>query len=339
MEVGDEEVHPPIHGQNKQSAPASRPNRDIQHVTAPSVKKKRSPKSPSKTDAGEYSLSTPSCGARTANVDTSTPDPSPPRSTLPGVLKRRQSCTMPGSLFPRSPSTDPEPNQVDLRVRFLADCEASPSSGPTQDHDPGENNMPGPSSRLRSQSPLDTGRMGKSHRKSSVKAVVDKFRLGEKDADPSILLPSPTNSPGKGKILSSGQFHSEQTAGGDRRWKGKERAVSPVQEYGENQRDPLLRGKEKELDFVREEQRKHERSWERGQDDLHDKEKIRMLEEEIQRLKTEVSLFWVSHFLTDFLEAFPQVYVDFRLHPPTPTPSSTSTAFKQSTSAHANVVW
>lgn len=237
----------------------------------------------------EVSPSTPSGGARTANVDTSTPGPLPPRSTFPGVLKRRQSCTMPGSLFARSPSMDPEPNQIDLRVRFLADFEASPSSGPTQDHDPGEDNMPGPSSRLRSDYRLDTDRMGKSHRKSSVKAVVDKFRLGEKDADPSILLPSPTNSPGKSKIFSSGQLHSEQTGEGNSRRKGKQRAVSPVQEQGENPRDPLFKGKEKELNFVREEQRKHERRSERGQDDLHDKEKIRMLEEEIQRLKTELS--------------------------------------------------
>ena len=318
MDVGDEEVHPPIHGRDEQCAPASRPNRDIQHATALSVKDKRSPRS------GKYSNSTPRCGAQTDIVDTSIPGP-PPRSTLPGVLKRRQSCTMPGSLFSRSPSMDPDSNQADLRVRFLADCEASSSSGPRHDHDPGEDNIPGPSSRLRSQSPLDTDRMGKLHRKPFVKAVVDKFRLSEKDADPSILLPSPTNSPGKGKIFSSGQFQSEQTGGGGGRWKGKQRAVSPVQEHGENPRNPLLRGKEKELDFVREEQRKHERSWEHGQDDLHDKERIRMLEEEIQRLKTEVSLFWVSHFLTDLLVAFPQVCVHFRLHPSTPsTASSTS---------------
>jgi hypothetical protein len=234
LEVGDDEIDPPIHGRNKQCAPASRPDRDIQHATAPLVKKKRFPESPSKTDAGEYSLSTPSCGARTVNVDKSTPDdPSPPRSALLGVLKRRQSCTMPGSLFTRSPSMGPEANQVDLRVRFLADCEASPSSGPTQDNDPGEDNIPGPSTQLRSQYPLHTGRTGKSH----------------------------------------------------------------------------------------------------------DKEKIRMLEEEIQRLKTEVSLFWVSYLLTDFLVAFPQIYVDSRPHPPTPPTPSSSTSSKQNNSASANVVW
>ncbi|KIJ92501.1 hypothetical protein K443DRAFT_435103 [Laccaria amethystina LaAM-08-1] len=185
LEVGDDEIDPPIHGRNKQCAPASRPDRDIQHATAPLVKKKRFPESPSKTDA-----------------DKSTPDdPSPPRSALLGVLKRRQSCTMPGSLFTRSPSMGPEANQVDLRVRFLADCEASPSSGPTQDNDPGEDNIPGPSTQLRSQYPLHTGRTGKSHDKEKIRMLEEeiqrlKTELSRRSTStPDLILPPPPPPP------------------------------------------------------------------------------------------------------------------------------------------------
>lgn len=166
--------------------------------------------------------------------------PSPPR-----VLRRRHSVSMPGSLFPRSPSLVPDDGR---RVRFEV-------------HD-----RPGPSTPKRT---------------SSVRTAVGRFRVGEGDADPSILLPSPNGSP-LGMKLKDPPCD-----------KGKGKAVDVEANTSGEIR---VRGKERELAAAKADQRRREDSDEESESSQRDKERIRMLEEEIARLREEVRLI-LSAFL------------------------------------------
>lgn len=182
---------------------------------------------------------------------------------------------MPGSLFPRSPSLVPDPTRhvhfepgiiTPLPTRF------SPAPEPSE--------QPGPS-----------------HRGPVVKAAVERFHVGEADADPSILLPSPNNSPvrpGRAKR------REEDRPRISTRDKGKGKAMDEVLVLdawdGDTSGEVRVRGKERELVAAREEQERHERRREKEKDlneeadreKTVDKERIRMLEDEIMRLKEEV---------------------------------------------------
>jgi hypothetical protein len=122
--------------------------------------------------------------------------------------------------------------------------------------------------------------------------VADRFHVGAEDAGPSILLPSPHTSP---------TAHvATRSPGVD---KGKARALDETHE-GDTSGVLRVRGKEQELVAAREELDRHQRLMAEDHDDAEgetsllreverdrdrDKARIRMLEEEIARLKQEVS--------------------------------------------------
>lgn len=147
----------------------------------------------------------------------------------------------------------------------------------------------------------------RSNKGSSVRSAVDKFSVGEHDADPSILLPSPKKSPlavGTTQYISSRRAEQDLPFGTSRQDKGKARAIdfSPA-ENPDTSGYLRVKGKERELLAAREELHANERrreiydeaessfldEAEHGRDS--DKARIRMLEEEIARLKDEVFLY------------------------------------------------
>lgn len=199
---------------------------------------------------------------------------------------------MPGSLFPRSPSLVPE-SLNERHVRFKPNV-ASPTPARPVDE-------PGPS---QSRPPMAP----------AVKAAVDRFRVERDHADPSILLPktSPQRSTGqsftrplvyRNASVDGGSFRvSDDSDDDDDEYpprisasaKGKGRAVDDFMD-GDTSGHIRVRGKERELVAAREEQRRNEkrRATEADARDVEkeknsDKERIRMLEEEIMRLKDEV---------------------------------------------------
>lgn len=159
----------------------------------------------------------------------------------------------------------------------------------------------------------------RSNKGSSVKSAVDKFSVGEHDADPSILLPSPKKSPlavGTTQYINTRRAEQDIPSATSRKDKGKARAIdiSPV-ENPDSSGYLRVRGKERELVVAREELHENERrrenydegessfleKAERGRDS--DKARIRMLEEEIARLKDEV-FFYFHHRKKSFLKFF-----------------------------------
>jgi hypothetical protein len=136
-----------------------------------------------------------------------------------------------------------------------------------------------------------------------VKTAVDKFHIGEEDADPSILLPSPKRSPHA--LVASRNFQSRRISSpsssssiatkhrkknhslesfsddcgatlGFLRGKGKEKELIAARQelYGDGNHDneaPALSVEQAEYNLI------------------GDKIRIKMLEEEIERLKQEVS--------------------------------------------------
>jgi hypothetical protein len=243
--------------------------------------------------------------------------PSPP---LPPSLKRRQSVSMPGSLYPRSPSIMPDSPPLSTgeegrHVRF-APAVCSPHSswdaheaGPSRPWDipkartsTQQEPMSSSSfSRRASGSQSSSASPLRPKSVSSVKDAVSRFTVGEADADASILLPKETIvvSPGKGKGKEKARDgeHSSMSS----REKGRGRAQEL--ELIETSKEIHVQGKERELLEAREEQTMRERRWERDRDKAEDiderrredererekdKDRIRMLEEEIQQLKEEV---------------------------------------------------
>jgi hypothetical protein len=238
--------------------------------------------------------------------------------------QRRLSITMPGSLFPRSESLEPEetpaavpntsrhvtfaatPLEISRRYQTLHDLGEAGSSQLPIPFTPSHLEVEG--APAEQDSPLD--RRGV----KSVKAALGRFHVDENDADPSIMLPKSTVSPSKAPSEPSPSRSPSRD-------KGKGRAVDPSPERalspsrvdkgkGKAVNDPFLdmdsnvsgviryRGKQKELDDAREEFRRNELRWEQaGQGDedesrKQDKLRIRMLEDEIEKLKAEVRPFY-----------------------------------------------
>ncbi|KAF8958337.1 hypothetical protein BDZ97DRAFT_1762219 [Flammula alnicola] len=201
--------------------------------------------------------------------------------------------TMPGSLFPRSPSMEPEAKSLASEhaqhVRFSSKIPLSPAPGPS--HPSGST----PSSSRHPSSPGTPRR--RSHLASSVKSAVDKFHIGEEDADPSILLPSPKKSP---QYVHSRRAEPEHAPPISSVNKGKGRAVDLVSAHDPDSSGFLrVQGKEKELVAAREELNRRRRSLDDDngeefrleqveRDRERDRARIRMLEEEIARLKEEL---------------------------------------------------
>lgn len=242
----------------------------------------------------------------------SSPETAPRRhspSLMPPPMRadrmRPPVITMPGSLFPRSPSIAPEEfTQHVPEDRFTSDtwdifstqspCEAGPSRGPI-----------GLSTSENAEEPASP--FPPPQPQSSVKAAVERFHIGENDADPSILLPSPTTSPtrvngdSKGKARETYTPRERESSPSRLSYKDKGKfrtmELSPQTDNADTSSEIRVRGKEKELDAVRKEQREKSKRRERDkhQDEederekQRDKDKIKTLEEEIMKLKAEVS--------------------------------------------------
>jgi hypothetical protein len=209
---------------------------------------------------------------------------------------------MPGSLFPRSPSLLPDspPHYIDerddRRVRFENEGPSRPRDIP-HPRTPFDKATSGSYSSpvSTSMSPLD--RRGV----PSVRDAVRRFRV--EDANASILLPRETVSPGKGKGKAREDEYTVSRPPSSRD-KGKQRARDVdghEHEYvhaAETSGEVRVRGKERELVEAKEEQMRRGRRKERDRytdvderEREKDKEKIKMLEEEIRKLKEEVFLF------------------------------------------------
>lgn len=198
------------------------------------------------------------------------------------------SVTMPCTLIPRSPS--PEEDHI-----------ASRSSTPSIQEIPSSSMIAVPSRTV-----------------TSVKTAVEKFRP---DADSSILLPQ----------TSPHRLTADNATRIPYSLKGKERAL---EFEGDTPSETRVWGKEQELIAAREEQVRNEKKWEQQDRDeeaavrerLRDKQKIRMLEEEIQRLKEEVApstvlIPWSTHLASSSLDdqciiflAFPRRHQHLHLH-------------------------
>ncbi|KAG1723363.1 uncharacterized protein EDB91DRAFT_179620 [Suillus paluster] len=207
---------------------------------------------------------------------------------------------MPGSLFPRSDSLEPEPNDEEMetrRVRFLSASEdththernpnpipRTPSALDTQESEPGSSN---------SQNATPADRTGPSPWRTrpiaSVHDAVQRFTAsGGEERDFSLLVVAspavPVDPESPGDILE--RLHSP--LGGVSR-KGKERAVDDGDEdlafILDNHR---VQDKEKQLDAARRETGVKSKTTNNG-DRGKDKERIRILEEEVRMLKEELS--------------------------------------------------
>lgn len=237
-------------------------------------------------------------------------------------LRRRPSMTMPGSLFPRSSSIEPDSSprclgEEQRRVRFATGI-TSPLHRDIHQDGGGEKIMAGPS-HLPQDSQAKTSREAEEVAKSplrpravpSVKAAVERFHVNRDEVGPSILLPSLNSSPGKGKakdgarvdgIQKNSRYASDEQPEGHPgvahlnsvKRKGKQRAYEalPGSKKQDASGDNCVRGKERELVTAREEHDRNEKRWERDPDvemeRVRDKVRIRKLEQEIMMLKNEV---------------------------------------------------
>lgn len=222
---------------------------------------------------------------------------------------------MPGSLFPRSPSLipDPLPQHLDDDERHVRFAPAGFST--IQSNEAGPSRPSGSQNTIRAHGEAssscsdhaDSGfRSSPSLRSrgsvSNVKDAVMRFRVDKDGADASILLPREKSlTPSKRKEKQRARGASP--AGPSSCEKGKSRALDLEPEYchaAETSGEVRVRGKERELAEAKEGQRRKARV----QRDMHDnqveadeeeavrnadKAKIKMLEEEILRLKAEVS--------------------------------------------------
>ena len=216
-----------------------------------------------------------------------------PLPLLPRALRRRPSMTMPGALFPRSPSMDPEPAPVPKLPRNVhfptrptyIDYEVpmpGPSSSPEHVRHPSPSPVPVPvPSRSRAASVSEvTGRRSQEDSASSAWKEKGKQRATD------VLLENGTSpSPARSNLSGSGRD-----------------AEADVDTSGEIR----VRGKEQELSAVRAERRAREKWWETEAETTMIREekagyedKIKKLEEEVMRLQEEVRYFIPYMFPTN----------------------------------------
>lgn len=218
-----------------------------------------------------------------------------PKPQLSRSLKRRASVSMPGSLFPRSPSmeTDADSSVADKEQRVRFAFHSSRTSDPQS-----SSSRPLVDSTSTSESPRHRFKIF-----SSVKTAVDKFHIGQNDADPSILLPSPKRSPHA--LVASQNLQSRRISNpgspsaAATRNKRKNHSVESISDdCGDTSGLLRVKGKERELIAARAELYQNGRhdnetpalSVEQAEhDSIRDKVRIKRLEEEIKRLKQEVS--------------------------------------------------
>ncbi|KAG8213157.1 hypothetical protein J3R82DRAFT_11565 [Butyriboletus roseoflavus] len=251
------------------------------------------------------------------------PTPRPPSVFLappPPKLKKQPSMTMPGSLFPRSPSLVPDQPVSYQRTRAVPDVHISVQpSRPPYVSDSGEaeagpswthsSTVPSADSTDPNQHSLDQyASPWRTRSVASVKDAVHRFNATEgAEADFSLMLPSPHSSP----VKPVSKAHSVDEASPHRpsssfvpklsSRKGKERARDSGNDEdldfivcGNSGHDGVY-AKERELNAAREEQREHEKRLSgdqsrRASDERdRDKQRIKALEEEVRRLKEELS--------------------------------------------------
>ena len=223
---------------------------------------------------------------------------SPPSSQQP-TLKKKPSITMPGSLFPRSSSLEPDTRDNCLLASTLTGPSgmANGASSTSQSH----SNETDPSSLDAFVSPWRTRPV------SSVHHAIQRFNItaGE-EADFSLRLPTPHSSPAKPSANPpSGADTSLQLASDfvkpSSSAKGKERMQDDDLLYilGDvPNADTRIQAKERELVAAREEHQRqrlasggHSGGTSDERERERDKERIRMLEEEVKRLREEVPIY------------------------------------------------
>lgn len=210
----------------------------------------------------------------------------PPLSIL--GRKRAKSVTMPGSLFPRSPSVDPESSFAPLSSGHVCFAQSLP---------PPEELEPGPSRH-------DSVRPASSPpTQSPVKAAIQRFH-GDKNADPSILLPISPHSPSsRNRGSGTRPCTNKSPTSLSSKAQGKQRAVDLTDEEDDYLEGNLhVRDKEHELEKAIQQHLENETRRERQateeptdfnlqaaeKERARDKERILQLEEEIRLLKEEV---------------------------------------------------
>ncbi|KAI0249907.1 hypothetical protein BJV78DRAFT_1224191 [Lactifluus subvellereus] len=223
---------------------------------------------------------------------------------IPRALRRRPSMTMPGALFPRSPSMDPEPSHpVARHVHF-------PTKPTYFDY---EVPLPGPSSSPE-RPPLPTP-MPRRSRAGSVGEVSGRRGLEAADGGggggSGAALPGPSWKE-KGKQRATDPLENEGSSpprsalAGRRRANAADVGFEPAS-AADTSGEIRVRGKERELSAVREERRAREQWWEAEAETTLIREekagyedKIRMLEEEVKRLKGEVRVFNCFHSYSSY---------------------------------------
>ena len=266
------------------------------------------------------------------------------------ALQRCRSETMPGSLYPRSPSLEPEHHMNggdDAHRNFRFESNPSrhrlgnpsntrsalsshiemPEAGPSSPRSPiSRNASTKKPSILRSPSRPRPGSM-----------IDDAVRRFSDDADPSLLLPSVQLSPnmhrngrsrmakGKAKAISFESSDAERSPESSR---SAYDYSEPI--HGDSSGEIRVRGKERELIAVIEEQKEKEQHWEGGpdttqiyEDRLGFQEKIRLLEEEVRQLREEVRYpFHICSlsYTLDQLAKRPSTSSNAHAMPPPPPP-------------------
>lgn len=215
---------------------------------------------------------------------------------LPRALRRRPSMTMPGALFPRSPSMDPEPSHpVARHVHF-------PTKPTYFDY---EVPLPGPSSSP--ERPPPPTPMPRRSRAGSVGEASG--RRGQEvvggGGGGGTVLPGPSwKEKGKQRAMDPLESYASSPPRSALAGRGKFNAadVSLGPATADTSGEIRVRGKERELSAVREERRAREQQWETEaettmirEEKVGYEDKIKKLEEEVKWLKGEVRIFNSFH--------------------------------------------
>ena len=197
---------------------------------------------------------------------------------------------MPGALFPRSPSMDPEPRAAAVRhVHFPAQPTYVDFDIP----------VPGPSSSP--ERPRPASLIPRRPRAQSV-GEESRQRVQEDDANASDAVPSEPSWNEKGKQRAARDVFLESEASSSPlrpisagSGEGRARDTGPELASADMSGEIRVRGKERELSVVREERRACEERWETEvettvirEEKTEYEDRIKQLEEEVQRLRAEV---------------------------------------------------
>ena len=237
--------------------------------------------------------------------DYSRRDPSPIASlrAFPNVVKRKASATMPGSLFPRSASIEPDPTPGPTSYGLLQERIRPPvpvSRTPTQPNSTKGRSTTRPSVTRSPEEPNPfLGITNTLARARGVVASTDDAKRFLEDYNPSPpSSPSPAIQPSfRGSTKSAGSHDEVAIAAIQFKGKGKQRAQDDEFEWEDDSRVLRVKGKERELREAREEQSRKEKETELDpettmimEERYRDKERILKLEAEVAWLKSQVSI-------------------------------------------------